>query len=519
MDSIRIFRSLRSSYTRARHTRAARFATLSVAASMKAAVRHAELTPPTFDCRPWLNVCRTTTSAIRSDHMSQSHSSLVTHAPPCSICSEHANRTAPRPMPISVIARPVLARLGLTPTWPSRSRGAWRVRRVPSSCFPASGRGAGCRARGAEPCRNLRADLHRRAECPLVLDDRAEAHAVNELGDQIVQAVEPGVSRTTTHPGDSARRRWVASRRRVRARGSARTWRSNFCGSAGDAETHGFGVSVGEGAWRGNLTPGGTRTGRRAAFVMSVCVRLISNRLRHLNFGSRITTVHGGASGKGDLSREAFREFASPERMHAIRVNEHTPQALVPLSPPRCSLWMSLVIDSTDSHAGLTRPSTPTFLEHSCFLRPKVCMPFALTRGLGNTYQRAAAKAPGRVASCFLKSFVLGRHGTSGRLVSVAAWVASRLRARSIRCDGTRLARSFSMHLGRCCGEGGLSLRQRALCREPVTPNLFSVEARLGSGCGVSLRRNALEFGCRFESRRLLKCVVWGPTTRMGTLG
>ena len=47
----------------------------------------------------------------------------------------------------------------------------------------------------------------------------------------------------------------------------------------------------------------------------------------------RLADHHGPwrCPGIGDLSCEAFREFACPERMHAIRVNEHTPQALVPL--------------------------------------------------------------------------------------------------------------------------------------------------------------------------------------------
>ena len=106
-------------------------------------------------------------------------------------------RTVPITMPISVIARLVLARLGLTRLGQAEVEelGASQTRdhhvfRLQVAVQDAE------RMRGAERVGNLRADLHHAAgaECPLVLDHRAQAHAVNELGDQIVQAVlVPGV--------------------------------------------------------------------------------------------------------------------------------------------------------------------------------------------------------------------------------------------------------------------------------------------------------------------------------------
>ena len=47
----------------------------------------------------------------------------------------------------------------------------------------------------------------------------------------------------------------------------------------------------------------------------------------------RLADHHGPwrCPGIGNLSSEAFREFARPERMHAVREHEYTPQALVPL--------------------------------------------------------------------------------------------------------------------------------------------------------------------------------------------
>ena len=79
------------------------------------------------------------------------------------------------------------------------------------------------------------------------------------------------------------------------------------------------------------LLSGGDEPGFIFSFVWSVCEANLESLSTLVEL--RLADHHGPwrCPGIGDLSCEAFREFARPERMHAIRVDEHTPQAFVPL--------------------------------------------------------------------------------------------------------------------------------------------------------------------------------------------